>query len=164
MKCQMLCLHVGGAGGFHFACKSLRCVDQVTYFCRCYRLCYHSFAPNLALGGNQAPRTPLKVVRGTPKEQNPQISHFCWDPFWRHFSIISDVFFVRFFDALQDGHFSDVGAKLGPRRVLLGDVFTTFWAQAEPMKIMLSCGFWLGSEGWRLSQIDEFSEVFRVCL
>ena len=160
----MLSLHVGGAGGFHFACKSLRRVDQVTYFCRCYCLFYHSFAPNLALGGNQAPRTPLKVVRGTPKEQNPQISHFCWDPFWRHFSIISDVFFVRFFDALQDGHFSDVGAKLGPRRVLLGDVFTTFWAQAEPVKIVLSCGFWLGSEGWRLSQIDVFSELFRVCL
>ena len=92
------------------------------------------------------------------------MDHFCWDPFWRHFSIISDVFFVRFFDALQDGHFSDVGAKLGPRRVLLGDVFTTFWAQAEPMKIVLSCGFWLGSEGWRLSQIDVFSELFRVCL
>ena len=164
MKFQMLSLHVGVAGGFHFACKSLRRVDQVTYFCRCYCLFYHSFAPNLALGGNQAPRTPLKVVRGTPKEQNPQISHFCWDPFWRHFSIISDVFFVRFFDALQDGHFSDVGAKLGPRRVLLGDVFTTFWAQAEPVKIVLSCGFWLGSEGWRLSQIDVFSELFRVCL
>ena len=160
----MLSLHVGGAGGFHFACKSLRRVDQVTYFCRCYCLFYHSFAPNLALGGNQAPRTPLKVVRGTPEEQNPQISHFCWDPFWRHFSIISDVFFVRFFDALQDCHFSDVGAKLGPRRVLLGDVFTTFWAQAEPVKIVLSCGFWLGSEGWRLSQIDVFSELFRVCL
>ena len=74
------------------------------------------------------------------------------------------MFFVRFFDALQDGHFSDVGAKLGPRRVLLGDVFTTFWAQAEPMKNMLSCGFWLVSEGWRLSQIDVFSELFRVCL
>ena len=89
---------------------------------------------------------------------------FCWDPFWRHFSIISDVFFVRFFDALQDGHFSDVGAKLGRRWVLLGDVFMTFWVQAEPMKIMLSCWFWLGSEGWSLSQIDVFSELFRVCL
>ena len=138
MKFQMLSLHVGGAGGFHFACKSLRHVDQVTYLCRCYCLFYHSFAPNLALGGNQAPRTPLKVVRGTPKEQNPQISHFCWDPFWRHFSIISDVFFVRFFDALQDGHFSDVGAKLGPKPVLLGDVFAYFWDQAEPVKIVLS--------------------------
>ena len=74
------------------------------------------------------------------------------------------MFFVRFFDALQDGHFSDVGAKLGPKRVLLGDVFTTFWAQAEPVKIVLSCGFWLGSEGWMLSQIDVFSELFRVCL
>ena len=123
-----------------------------------------SFGQNLALGGNQAPKTPVKVVWDTPKEQKGQISHFCWDPFWRHFSIISDVFFVRFFDALQDGHFSDVGAKLGPRRVLLGDVFTTFWAQAEPVKIVLSCGFWLGSEGWRLSQIDVFSELFRVCL
>ena len=100
-----------------------------------------SFAQNLALGGNQAPKTPVKVVWDTPKEQKGQITHFCWDPFWRHFSIISDVFFVRFFDALQDGHFSDVGAKLGPRRVLLGDVFTTFWAQAEPVKIVLSCGF-----------------------
>ena len=128
------------------------------------RLCSANFARNLALGGNQGPRTPAKVIWDTPKEQNPQISHFCWDPFWRHFSIISDVFFVRFFDALQDGHFSDVGAKLGPRRVLLGDVFTTFWAQAEPVKIVLSCGFWLGSEGWRLSQIDVFSELFRVCL
>ena len=74
-----------------------------------------SFAQNLALGGNQAPKTPVKVVWDTPKEQKGQISHFCWDPFWRHFSIISDVFFVRFFDALQDGHFSDVGAKLGRR-------------------------------------------------
>ena len=48
--------------------------------------------------------------------------------------------------------------------MLLGDVFTTFWAQAEPVKIMLPCGFWLVSEGWRLSQIDVFSELFRVCL
>ena len=122
------------------------------------------FVQNLAFGGNQAPRTPLKVVRGTPKEQNPQISHFCWDPFWRHFSIISDVFFVRFFDALQDGHFSDVGAKLGPKPVLLRDVFTTFWVQAEPVKIVLSSWFWQGSGGWRLSQINVFSELFRVCL
>ena len=160
----MLSLHIVGAGGFHFACKSLRRVDQVTYFCRCYCLFYHSFAPNLALGGNQAPRTPLKVVRGTPKEQHPQITHFCWDPFWRHFSIISDVFFVRFFDALQDGHFCDVGAKLGPRRVFLGDVFTTLLGRVELVKIVLSCWFWLGSEGWRLSQIDVFSELFRVCL
>ena len=74
-----------------------------------------NFAQNLALGGNQAPKTPVKVVWDTPKEQKGQITHFCWDPFWRHFSIISDVFFVRFFDALQDGHFSDVGAKLGRR-------------------------------------------------
>ena len=164
MKFQVLSLHVGGAGGFHFGCQICKNVDQVTYCCRCYCLFYHSFAPNLALGGNQAPKTPVKVVWDTPKEQKGQITHFCWDPFWRHFSIISDVFFVRFFDALQDGHFSDVGAKLGPRRVLLGDVFTTFWAQAEPVKIVLSCGFWLGSEGWRLSQIDVFSELFRVCL
>ena len=164
MKFQMLSLHVGGAGGFHFACKSLRHVDQVTYLCRCYCLFYHSFAPNLALGRNQAPRTPLKVVRGTPKEQNPQISHFCWDPFWRHCTIISVRFFIRFFDAFQDAHFRNLGTKLGPKPMLLGDVFTTFWAQAEPMKIMLSCGFWLGSEGWRLSQIDVFSELFRVCL
>ena len=84
-----------------------------------------SFAQNLALGGNQAPKTPVKVVWDTPKEQKGQITHFCWDPFWRHFSIIPDVFFVRFFDALRDGHFSDVGAKLGPKPVLLGDVFTT---------------------------------------
>ena len=101
---------------------------------------------------------------GTPKAAQPQKNHSFGDPFWRHFSIISDVFFVRFFDALQDGHFSDVGAKLGPKPVLLRDVFTTFWAQAEPVKIVLSCGFWLGSEGWRLSQIDVFSELFRVCL
>ena len=74
------------------------------------------------------------------------------------------MFFVRFFDALQDGHFSDVGAKLGPKPVLLGDVFTTFWAQAEPVKIVLPYGFWLGSEGWRLSQIHIFSDLFRVCL
>ena len=64
----------------------------------------------------------------------------------------------------QDSIFFEAGAKLGPKPVLLGDVFMTFWAQAEPMKIMLSCGFWLGSEGWRLSQIDVFSELFRVCL
>ena len=128
------------------------------------RLFDRSFAQNLALGGNQAPRTPLKVIWVTPKNEKDQKNHSVGDRFWRHFSIIIDVFFVRFFDALQDGHFSDVGAKLGPRRVLLGDVFTTFWAQAEPMKIMLSCGFWLVSEGWRLSQIDVFSELFRVCL
>ena len=97
-----------------------------------------SLGQNLALGGNQAPKTPVKVVWDTPKEQKGQITHFCWDPFWRHFSIISDVLFVRFFDALQDGHFSDVGAKLGPKPVFLGDVFTTFWAQAEPVKIVLS--------------------------
>ena len=108
--------------------------------------------------------TPFKVFRDTPKEQKPQMDHLFGDPFWRHLSIISDVFFVRFFDALQDGHFSDVGAKLGPKPVLLGDVFTTFWAQAEPVKIMLSCWFWLVSEGWRFSQIDVFSELFRVCL
>ena len=74
------------------------------------------------------------------------------------------MFFVRFFDALQDGHFSDVGAKLGLKPVLLRDVFESFWDQAEPVKIVLSCGFWRGSEGWRLSQIDMFSELFRVCL
>ena len=160
----MLSLHVGGAGGFHFACKSLRRVDQVAYFGRCYFLFYHSFAPNLALGRNQAPRTPLKVVRGIPKEQNPQTNHLFGNPFWRHFSIISDVFFVRFFDALQDGHFSDVGAKLGPRRVLLGDVFTTFLGSGWTSENRALVWVLAGSEGWRLSQIDVFSELFRVCL
>ena len=120
------------------------------------------FAQNLAFGGNQALRIPLKVIWVTPKSQKGQKSRLLGNPFEIHFSIISDVFVVRFFDALQDGHFSDVGAKLGPRRVLLGDVFTTFWAQAEPVKLMLSCGFWLVSEGWRPSQIDVFSELFRA--
>ena len=120
-----------------------------------------SFAQNLALGGNQAPKTPVKVVWDTPKKSEKSL---LLGPFWRHFSIISDVFFVRFFDALQDGPFSDVGAKLNPKPVLLGGVFTPFWDQAEPVKIVLSCWFWLGSEGWRLSQIDVFPELFRVCL
>ena len=74
------------------------------------------------------------------------------------------MLFVHLFDALQAGHFSDLGAKLAPGRVLLGNVFTTFGVQAEPVKIVLSCGFWLGSEGWRLSQIDVFSELSGVCL
>ena len=65
-----------------------------------------------------------------------------------------------FFDALQVGHFSDVGAKLSPKRMFLGGVFMTIWGQAEHVKIVLSCGFWLGSEGWRLSQIDEFPSFF----
>ena len=72
------------------------------------------------------------------------------------------MFFVRFFDALQDGHFSDVGAKINLKPVLLLYVFMSFWDQAEPVKIVFSCGFWLGSEGWRLSQIDVFSDFF-VC-
>ena len=116
------------------------------------------------VGGNPAPRTPLKVVSGTPKGAQDQKNHLFGDPFWKHFTIIFNVFFVRFFDALQDGHFPDMGAKQGPKRVLSGSVFTTFWGQAEHVKIVLSCGFWLGSEGWRLSQIDVFSELFRVCL
>ena len=76
---------------------------------------------------------------------------------------ISDVFFNTFFYALQDSHFSDLGAKPGPKRKLFGDVFMTFWSEAEHVKIVLSCGFWLGSEGWGLSQIDEFSELFHGC-
>jgi hypothetical protein len=72
--------------------------------------------------------------------------------------------FYTFFDALQVCHFSDLGANLGPKRVLLGSISRTLWGQAEPVKIVLSCGFWLGSEGWRRSQIDVFSEFFRVCL
>ena len=35
-----------------------------------------SFARNLALGGNQAPKTPVKVVWDTPKEQKDQMDHF----------------------------------------------------------------------------------------
>ena len=92
------------------------------------------------------------------------MDHLFRDPFLRHFSIISDVFFYTVFDALQVCHFSDLGANLGPKPVLLGSIFRTLWGQAEHVKIVLSCTFWLGSEGWRLSQIDEFSEVFRVCL
>ena len=60
---------------------------------------------------------------------------------------VADVFFVRFFDALQDGIFSEVGAKLNPKAMLLGDVLTSFWDQAEPVKIVLPFGFWPGSEG-----------------
>ena len=74
-----------------------------------------SFAQNLAFGGNQAPKTPVKVVWDTPKAAQGQKNHSLGDPFWRHFNVIFNVFFIRFFDALQDGHFSDVGAKLGPR-------------------------------------------------
>ena len=137
---------------------------QFNAFICFYCLFEYSFAQHLAFGGNQAPRTPFKVFWGTPKAGQGQKNHLFGDPFWRHFSIISDVFFVRFFDALQDGHFSDVGAKLGPKPVLLGNVFTSLWDQAEPVKIVLSFGFWLGSEGWRPFQIDIFSELFRVCL
>ena len=69
-----------------------------------------------------------------------------------------------FFDELHDGHFSDVGAKLSPKPVLLADVSMYFSDQAEPVKIVLSCGIWRGSVGWRLSQINVFSELFHVCL
>ena len=48
---------------------------------------------------------------------------------------MSDVFFASFCNALPNCFFSDVGAKLGPKCVLLGPVFTTFWDQAEPVKI-----------------------------
>ena len=33
----------------------------------------------------------------------------------------------------------------------------------DQKKIVLSCGFWQGSEGWRHSQINEFSEMFCAC-
>ena len=153
-----------GCWRLSFCMSNLRTCWPGNIFSSLLWLFERRFAQNLAFGGNQALRIPLKVIWVTPKSQKGQISHFCWDPFWRHFSIISDVFFVRFFDALQDGHFSDVGAKLGPKPGLLRDVFTTFWAQAEPVKIVLSCGFWQGSEGWRHSHSDGFSKMFvRAC-
>ena len=73
------------------------------------------------------------------------------------------MIFGVFLDALQDGHFSDSSANLGPKRLLLGDVFRTLWGQAEPVKIVLSCWFWLGSEDWTLSQSRQFSKLFRAC-
>jgi hypothetical protein len=76
---------------------------------------------------------------------------------------ISDVFFLTLFDALQDSRFSGLGAKPRPKRELFGDVFMTFWGEAEHVRIVLSCGFWQGSEGCRLSQIDDFSELFHGC-
>ena len=85
-----------------------------------------SFGQNLARGGNQAPKTPVKVVWDTPEEQKGQITHFCWDPFWRHFSIISDVFFVRFFDALQDGHFFRCGCQTKSQTSAFGKRFHVF--------------------------------------
>ena len=36
MAFQMLSLHIGGAGGFHFACQICKHVDQATYFYRFY--------------------------------------------------------------------------------------------------------------------------------
>ena len=81
------------------------------------------------------------------------------------FTYIFDLFFVRFFDVLQDGCFSDLGAKLEPTQELLRSVFTTFWNQAEPVKIVLSYGLCPGSEVWRLSQNRRiFPKFFRVCL
>ena len=35
-KFQMLSLHVGGSGGFHFTCKACKNVEQATYVCRFY--------------------------------------------------------------------------------------------------------------------------------
>ena len=66
-------------------------------------------------------------------------------------------------DPLPNGHFNCLGAKPRPKRLLLGAISATIWGQAEHEKIVLSCGFWQGSEGWRHSQIDEFSEMFCAC-
>jgi hypothetical protein len=166
MELQKMSHNMMGSGSFHFACnkKVDGNVVPARPFSSISRLCRASFAPNLALGGNKAPRTPVKVVWGTPKGAHRQITHFCWDPFGRHFSVIFDMFFVRFSKRSKMVIFTALDAKLGPKRGVLEGVFTTFWDRAEPVKIVLSCGFWLGSEGWRLSQIDVFSELFRVCL
>ena len=51
----------------------------------------------VALGGNQTPRTPLKVMWVTPQNQKDQKKHSVGDRFWRHFSIISDVFLLYVF-------------------------------------------------------------------
>ena len=165
MELQKMSHNMMGSGSFHFACnkKVDGNVVPARPFSSISRLCRASFAPNLALGGNKAPRTPVKVVWGTPKGAHRQITHFCWDPFGRHFSVIFDMFFVRFSKRSKMVIFTALDAKLGPKRGVLEGVFTTFWDRAEPVKIVLSCGFWLGSEGWRLSQIDEFSELLHGC-
>ena len=66
-------------------------------------------------------------------------------------------------DPLPNGHFNCLGAKPRPKRPLLGAISATIWGQAEHEKIVLSCGFWQGSEGWRHFQIDEFSKTFCAC-
>ena len=149
-----------GCWRLSFCMSNLRTCWPGNIFSSLLWLFERRFAQNLAFGGNQAPRTPLKVIWVTPKNQKGQKSRLFGDPCWRHFSIISNVFFVRCSDALQDG--ISVGAKLSPKAMLLGTVLTFFWGQAEPVKIVLSCRSWQGSEVWRLSQIDVFCE-FVAC-
>jgi hypothetical protein len=122
------------------------------------------FCSKSGFGKKQSAQDHIKDHSGHPKSSPASEKPLILGPFLETFQFYFRLFFSTFFDALQDCHFSDLGAKPAPKRMLLRDIFMTFWGEAGHVKIVLSCGFWLGSEGWRLSQSRQFSEVFRGCL